>query len=107
MKIEERDECIMGLVKKINQIEQNVNNLSNRQKKAQQSQSGNHSWSTSTNIIGFSQRQINLVDRHTQSVSPNRGETTTSGNGDSQVPKIKIPEEIEDIESIKSISPKL
>jgi hypothetical protein len=30
MKIEERDECIMGLVKKINQIEKSVNNLSNR-----------------------------------------------------------------------------
>lgn len=75
-KIEERDECIKGLVKKINQIEKSVNNL-NKQ-----------AWSKG-------QKSLH-IDR--ESLSPNQGETTTSGNGESgvsQVPTVKVEPDIE------------
>lgn len=61
LKIEERDECIKTLVLKINEIEKSVNNL--------------HKSSANRKLI--------VVNRHAQSLSPNQGETTTSGNGES------------------------
>lgn len=78
MKIEERDECIKNLVQKINQIEESVNNLNKK---------------SNNNSLCGNMNKVVLLDRHTQSLSPNQGETTTSGNGESsQVPTVKVHE---------------
>jgi len=75
-----------------------VNNLNKKSVQNTNSQN-NHSWSTGTNVKG-----VILMDRHTQSLSPNQGETTTSGNGESsQVPGVKLHEVIEDIDSEVSL----
>lgn len=72
-KIEERDECIKNLVTKINRIEQSVNNLKKQDK-------------------------VVILDRHTQSLSPNQGETTTSGNGESSKAHVsKLAKVVEDV----------